>query len=122
MAIIGTKALCERCGKEFIRHSGLHRFCSKACREGVPYPAHISRPCMHCGTMIEDPLPGQKYCCDKCRKKATSKRKSESCKKTAEAPEPETNESCLQKRDRKIFDLCRETGLSYGKVVAKFGL
>jgi hypothetical protein len=34
------KRYCSRCGREFFKLSGTHKFCSVECRNG-PLPAHL---------------------------------------------------------------------------------
>jgi hypothetical protein len=60
---------CEVCDRRFIPHRPDHHYCSGACkvrahRIGVLRPA-LTR-CGKCGTLIEDPRPGKKFCTRRC--------------------------------------------------------
>lgn len=64
--------VCEQCDQPFAKTSGVQRFCSPACRAGMP---NLTSTCEQCGEPFTETLtgarakrmPGRKYCGRRCR-------------------------------------------------------
>lgn len=104
-------AICRNCGKEFVREKNAQKHCSAKCRrlwnsgkKSIHYPKTFT--CSWCGIIFEAEQK-RKYCCDECRFASYGRRKirGSNAEKIA-----------------KINQLARDEGLTYGQVVAKYGL
>ena len=109
--IVIMECLC--CGKEFIRKKNAQKHCSAGCRrkwnsgkeaKAKYYPKTFT--CSWCGIIFEAEQK-RKYCSDECRFASYGRRKIKGSN---------------AEKIAKINQLARDEGLSYGQVVAKYGL
>ena len=110
-----TKMICPYCGKEFIRTRNAQRYCSDKCRmlynrknPTIQEEELREYTCSYCGKTFKWDRK-KKYCSDECRERAAGRRQ-RNPRKPKGLPL------------YKIEELARKENLTYGQVVAKYGL
>ena len=107
------KLICPVCGKEFIRETNAQVYCSEKCRRiynrRKPMNDNLKEyTCAYCGKTFKWDRK-KTYCSDECRLQANGRRQRKPRKP-----------KCLPMHE--IEELARKENLSYGQVVAKYGL